>query len=91
MIHALGYMSAGHLLQLPVVTFHGLQFAQELLRWDNIEKALEFALCAKFVDDFAQSFIHHILKFITFNFPREFSFQASVPCFTPDLWRIAVH
>jgi len=79
MTHALGYVSAGHLLQLPVVTFHGLRFAQELLRWDNVEQALEFALHTKIADDFAQSFIHHILKFITFNFPPQFSFQASVP------------
>jgi hypothetical protein len=79
MTHALGYASAGHLLQLPVVTFHGLQFACELLRWDNVEQALEFALRAKVADDFAQSFTHHILKFIAFNFPRQFSFQASVP------------
>lgn len=80
--HALGYASAGHLLQLPVVTFHGLQFACELLRWDNVEQALEFALRAKVADDFAQSFTHHILKFISFNFPRQFSFQVSAPQLT---------
>jgi len=79
MTHALGYTSAGHLLQLPAVTFHGLQIAREILRWDNVEQALAFALRAKVADDFAQSFLHHLLKFIIFNFPGQFSFQASAP------------
>lgn len=79
MTHALGYASAGHVLQLPIVTFHGLQFAREILRWDNVEQALEFAFGAKVTDDFLQSFTHHILKFIIFNFPPQFSFQTSAP------------
>jgi hypothetical protein len=41
---ALGFAAAGVFLQLPAVAHRGIDIALHILRWDNIERALEFAL-----------------------------------------------
>ena len=42
--NALAFVAAGQLLGLPAVVARGLQIATRILNWDNIEKALSFAL-----------------------------------------------
>lgn len=44
LIECLAFAAAGHLLQLTGVVLRGLEIASKILNWDNIEKALSFAL-----------------------------------------------
>ena len=44
MENALAFVAAGELLGLPAVVSRGLQIAMRILNWDNVEKALSFAL-----------------------------------------------
>ncbi|KAL2063080.1 hypothetical protein VTL71DRAFT_6152 [Oculimacula yallundae] len=41
---ALGYAAAGKLLEIPPVTTRGIEVASQLLSWNTIEKAFDFAL-----------------------------------------------
>ncbi|CZT02437.1 uncharacterized protein RAG0_09606 [Rhynchosporium agropyri] len=41
---ALGYAAAGKLLEIPPVTARGIEVASQLLNWNTIEKAFDFAL-----------------------------------------------
>lgn len=44
MENALAFVAAGQMLGLPAVVARGLQIATRILNWDNIEKALSFAI-----------------------------------------------
>ena len=44
MNHALGLLASGFFLHIEEIKLHGLAFAQRLLRWDTLERALAFAL-----------------------------------------------
>ncbi|KAF2086792.1 hypothetical protein K490DRAFT_57689 [Saccharata proteae CBS 121410] len=44
MRHTLAYAAAGFYLQVPRITCRGLDVATDLLRWDNLEVALAFAM-----------------------------------------------
>jgi len=79
MAHALGYASAGRFLQVKVIEIHGLQFAREVLRWENVESALAFCVQADGSEGSLHPFLHDILKFMIFNLPGYFSFVESAP------------
>jgi hypothetical protein len=42
--HALAYIAAGHLLQLPAVACRGADITSQLISWDTVEHVLAFAM-----------------------------------------------
>lgn len=73
MAYALGYAHAGRFLQLPPVELQGLKSAVEVLRWENVEKALAFALQDATEPPF-QPFLLEVLGFMILHLPGHFSF-----------------
>jgi hypothetical protein len=61
-VRALEFAAAGHYLQLPIMAYHGIEIAKQLLRWDTIESALEFALDGG-LDEYWKSQAFERLKF----------------------------
>ncbi|KAI9839806.1 MAG: hypothetical protein M1837_002005 [Sclerophora amabilis] len=41
---ALAYAAAGHLLEIPGITYRGTQIASRLTNWTNLERSLSFAM-----------------------------------------------
>lgn len=90
---ALAYAAAGHVLQMPPVTNRGIDIATHTLRWETLEKALDFALdggldsqwtlednrdIASTYGPAANILLHHVLKFIISSFPPNFELDTSV-------------
>lgn len=73
MAHALGYTSAGRFLQLPPVELQGLKSAVEVLRWENVETALAFAIQDAAEPPF-EPFLLEVLSFMVLHLPDHFSF-----------------
>lgn len=44
MQQALAYVTSGHFLRVPAVAERGVDIVRDILRWDNVEVALSFAL-----------------------------------------------
>jgi hypothetical protein len=89
---ALGYAAAGHLLKIISVTGRGCELAGSLLSWDNIERALDFALdggldfqwtlersdSSPTYGPFVNILIHFVVSFLISGFPAKFKLDTSV-------------
>ncbi|KAM0440079.1 hypothetical protein ACHAPT_001182 [Fusarium lateritium] len=84
---ALSYAAAGHLLHWDPVTRRGCEIAMQLLSWQTLERALEFALeqhrdegshqVFKYGDG-SRAILNETTSFITNNLTPNFAFDTSV-------------
>jgi hypothetical protein len=95
MDQSLALAAAGWTCGLPEVTTQGLDYASSWMSWDNVEKALEFALEGGLTPffqfdkaealfkptfgEFAGQFLHFILNWLATNFPTNFQFITNAP------------
>jgi hypothetical protein len=86
----IAYALAGKYLQLPLVVDHGLDLASRYLAWNDVEKALVFALDPNStntgrikepqgVQDLQGVMLNRVLNFFTAEFPLDFAFLKSAP------------
>lgn len=85
---ALGYASAGIILQIPPVTSRGLDFASRLVGWSTAEKAIDFYLEGGLETQWGTQnghgpnsniLIHNTTSFLINNFPVGFKLDTTVP------------
>ena len=84
---ALGYASAGIILQIPPVTARGLEFATRLIGWTTVQKALDFYLEGGLETQWGNQnghgpnsniLMHSTTSFLITNFPADFKLDTTV-------------